>query len=163
MSDQQRPDGVDNATINTEVDETGTDGTETAETVESAPETQLDANADKPADDADTFPREYVETLRKENADYRTKAKAAEEQSDALSIRLHRELVTATGRLENPADLDYRPEHLDDADALAKAVDALLTDRPYFAKRKVTGDAGQGARGGEPEPVSLLGLLRGKR
>jgi len=86
---------------------------------------------------------------------------ALRERADALARRLHAALVAATGRLENPADLPFNPDHLDDADKLGAALDALLTERPYFAKRVVKGDAGQGARGGEPEPFSLLNALRG--
>lgn len=147
----------------TDTDETILGNTDSAETAENAPDAQPDGNADDSADDADTFPREYVEELRKESADHRTKAKAAEERADALAKRLHRELVTATGRLENPADLAFDADHLDDADKLNAAIDALLAERPYFAKRKVAGDAGQGPRGVADAGVNLLGLLRGER
>lgn len=147
----------------TETGETVVGNTDSAETAENAPETQSGGIANNSAGDADTFPREYVEQLRKESADHRTKTKAAEERADALAKRLHRELVTATGRLENPADLAFDAEHLDDADKLGAAIDALLSDRPYFAKRKVAGDAGQGPRGQADTGVNLLGLLRGER
>ncbi|AYJ07465.1 hypothetical protein DBO90_01975 [Mycobacterium avium] len=130
--------------------------TDNAETAPEAPETPTDGSND-------VFPRTYVEDLRKESAGYRDKAKQAEERADALAKRLHQELVTATGRLENPADLAFDAEHLDDADKLSAAIDALLADRPYFAKRKVSGDAGQGPRGGAPAEVDLLGMLRGGR
>ncbi|WP_099025626.1 hypothetical protein [Mycolicibacterium palauense] len=108
----------------------------------------------------DTFPRDYVESLRKESAGYRDRAKQAEGQVETLSRRLHTELVKATKRLENPADLPYDAKHLDDADTLAAALDALLADRPYLAKRAVRGDAGQGVRGGA-QPPSLLDALKG--
>lgn len=120
-----------------------TTNTVTAQTVGTAPGAQANAN-----NEGDTFPRSYVEDLRKENADHRTKAKAAEERADTLAERLHTALVAATNRLENPADLPYDAEHLEDADKLNAALDALLADRPYFAKRVVKGDAGQGPRGG---------------
>lgn len=134
----------------------------TAGTVDEPSEAQPDGNTDIPAD-GDTFPREYVETLRKESAEHETNAEAAKDRADALAKRLHTELVRATGRLENAADLPFDTDHLDDDDALSAAIDALLSDRPYFAKRKVVGDAGQGARGGNPEPFSLLDALKGKR
>ena len=72
-----------------------------------------------------TFPREYVEQLRRENVDRRKRAE-----------------VVADGRLADPADL------LDGADATA-----LLGDdgrKPHYAKR-ISGDVGQGARPGRPQ------------
>jgi len=54
---------------------------------------------------ADSFPRDYVERLRKENAGYRQKGKDAEERSDALAKRLHTALVAATGRMQAAEDL----------------------------------------------------------
>ncbi len=136
--------------------------TVTMETPNDAPEAQSGGNADNLADngDGDTFPRTYVEELRKENADYRTKAKAAEDRADTLARKLHTALVAATNRLENPADLPYNAEHLEDSGQLDAALDALLTDRPYFAKRVVKGDAGQGARGNAGSGFNLLELMR---
>ena len=151
---------VDSGQEPTENNEPDNGNTDTAEKPEDAPDAQPDGNNDIPAD-RDTFPRSYVENLCKENADYRTKAKAAEEQADTFAKRLHAELVKATNRLENPADLPYDAKHLDDPERLKAALDALLSDRPYFAKRVVTGDAGQGARGGHVEPFSLLSRLKG--
>lgn len=139
-------------------DKTVTD-TVTADKANDAPDAHTDANNDK---SADMFPRSYVEELRKESADYRLKAKDAETRADELAKRLHAELVKATGRLENHADLPYDVKHLDDAEALTAALDALLADRPYLGKRVVRGDVGQGERGGADAPVSLLGLLQGK-
>lgn len=153
MSENTRPDAA-------QTDETTVIDTDTAATADSAPETQPGANTDIPAD-GDTFPRSYVEDLRKESAGYRDRAKTAEDKADQLAQRLHAALVTATGRLENPADLDYRADHLDDDAALAAAIDALLADRPYMAKRVVAGDAGQGARGGNTATPSFADLLRG--
>lgn len=132
--------------------------TEVAETEENAPDAQPDANNAESA--GDTFPRSYVEELRRESAGHRDRAKQAEERADALAKRLHSELVRATGRLENPADLQFDADHLEQPEKLTEAIDALLTDRPYFAKRKIAGDIGQGNRG-KAETVSLLGLLKG--
>lgn len=136
--------------------------TVTPETPDKAPGAQLEGD-DNPADDGDgdTFPRKYVEELRKESAEHRTKAKAAEDRANALARKLHTALVSATNRLENPADLPFDAKHLEDSGQLDAALDALLADRPYFAKRVVKGDAGQGARGGPVEPFSLLGRLKG--
>lgn len=129
----------------------GTD-TVTADKPDNAPGAQPEGNKDN-LNDSDVFPRSYVEELRKENADYRTKA-------DKLAKRLHTELVKATNRLENPADLAYDAEHLDGPDKLTAALDALLADRPYFAKRVVKGDAGQGPRGNSAGGATFADLLR---
>ena len=99
------------------------------------------ATTDAPEDDAETFPREYVEKLRKENADARVKAKRA----DDLAARLHTALVAATGRLADPSDLPFDDAHLEDADALNAAVDALLARKPHLASRRPVGSIGQGA------------------
>jgi len=107
-------------------------------------------------DDADTFPREYVEKLRSQNARYRDRAKVA----DTYAQRLHTELVKATGRLADPSDLVYAEEHLDDPDTLTAALDALLAAKPHLASRRPAGDIGQGNRGSASEPFSLLGLLK---
>lgn len=103
--------------------------------------------------DPDTFPREVVEELRKENGKHRTRGQA-------LARRLHTELVRATGRLADPTDLAYDDGHLDDPDALAAAIDDLLDRKPHLATRKPVGDIGQGQRGTTAEPFSLLGLLK---
>lgn len=104
----------------------------------------------------DTFPREVVEELRRENGKYRQRAQRA----DDLSRRLHAELVRATGRLADPTDLEFDEGHLEDPDALTAAVDDLLARRPHLASRKPAGDIGQGQRGAASEPFSLLGLLK---
>lgn len=109
---------------------------------------------------ADSFPREVVEKLRKESAGYRDRAKTAEARISELEHALHTARVTATGRLADPTDLAYAAEHLDDTDALTAAIDALLETKPHLAARKVHGDAGQGNRG-NAQPASWLSLLRG--
>lgn len=103
----------------------------------------------------ETFPAEYVAKLRDEAAKYRTRAK----RTDELAGRLHTALVAATGRLADPTDLPYDEAHLDDPEALAGAVDALLATKPHLASRRPTGDVGQGASEGGAT-VSLAGLLR---
>lgn len=113
---------------------------------------------DDPADTAATFPREYVEKLRKENAGYRERAG----QADALAARLHTTLVTATGRLADPTDLPFDAAHLDDPEALTEAIDALLARKPHLASRRVGGDIGQGAGGPATAGVDLAGLLRSR-
>lgn len=108
------------------------------------------------ANEPDTFPRAVVEKLRQENGKYRQRA----QQGDAYAHRLHTEIVRATGRLADPTDLEFDERHLDDPEALAAAVDELLTAKPHLASRKPVGDIGQGQRGSASEPFSLLGLLK---
>ena len=52
-----------------------------------------EADEDQGDDTADTFPREYVEELRRENARYRERARNA----DTYAKRLHTELVPPAG------------------------------------------------------------------
>lgn len=106
-------------------------------------------------DEAETFPRDYVEKLRKESADARVKAKRA----DDLAARLHTSLVAATGRLADPSDLPFDEAHLEDADALNAAVDALIATKPHLASRRPFGVIGQGATP-PPAGVDLAGILR---
>lgn len=106
-------------------------------------------------DDGDTFPREYVEKLRKEAAGHRERAKRA----DDLAQRLHTALVEATGRLADPRDLPYNESHLEDAQTLSEAIDGLLADKPHLATRKPSGNIGQGVASLSHD-VSLAGILR---
>lgn len=88
----------------------------------------------------DTFPRDYVEKLRDENARYRQRAGKA----DDLARRVHRLQVEATGLLADPDDLEFNEDHLDDPDALASAIEDLLARKPHLAARRPRGDVGQG-------------------
>ncbi|RIT85167.1 hypothetical protein D2E82_03260 [Mycobacteroides abscessus] len=115
-----------------------------------------DDEGSDPESDPETFPREYVQDLRSENARYREKAKTAEHYAQ----RLHVALVAATGRLADPDDLPFDESHLDDPDALTAAIDALLERKPHLKSRRVVGDVGQGA-GGPTADVDLAGILRG--
>lgn len=123
---------------------------ETPQGTQQAPEA-----AQEPAEDAETFPRPYVERLRAENAEQRTRAR----QADELARRLHTELVRAGGRLADPTDLDFDEAHLEDVDVLEAAIDELLARKPHLASRRPVGDVGQGAHAGEPA-VDLAGILR---
>ena len=145
---------IDETTGNEGVDDEGTNTEQVDET------TDEDANESTEGDnvDGDTFPRSYVEKLRKESATYRERAKAADE----LGKRLHEALVKLDGRLADPADLPFDAEHLDDPAALDKAIDALVTTKPGLRARGFTGDVGQGSRGvKKPTGVSLIDLMRG--
>lgn len=106
-------------------------------------------------DEGDTFPRAYVERLRRESAGYRERANNA----DTYAQRLHTELVRATGKLADPTDIPFDESHLDDPDALAAAVDDLLARKPHLASRRPTGDIGQGAAP-SASTVDLAALLR---
>lgn len=129
-----------------------TDAPETEETVET-PETE--------AEQPDTFPREYVEQLRRESAEHRTSAREAREALEPVQARLHTALVAATGRLADPSDLPFDAAHLDDEAALSGAIDALLEAKPHLASRRVSGDVGQGV-GGSESGTDLGGMLRAR-
>ena len=134
-----------------------TEPTETETPVEpdqTTPDTEDETEANN-AEDPETFPREYVEKLRKEAADARVRAK----DRDDLAHRLHGALVTATGRLADADDLDFDEAHLTDTDALNAAIDELLTRKPHLVSRRITGDVGQGAHK-DDTAVDLAGMLR---
>jgi hypothetical protein len=116
-------------------------------------------SGEKPIPDGDTFPRSYVETLRKESATYRDRAKTADLERGVLAARLHLALVEATGRLADPHDLPYNPEHLDDPEALVAAIEELIAAKPHLKSRKPSGDVGQGVKG-QPAQPSLLAMLK---
>lgn len=109
---------------------------------------------DDHADVEDSFPREYVEKLRDENAKYRQRAGRA----DDLERRIHTLLVERTGRLADPTDLEFDEAHLDDEQALTDAVDALLEAKPHLATRKPRGDVGQGIT--DTDTTDLAALMR---
>ena len=123
------------------------DSTETSETLAPASEVL--------EDEPETFPRAYVEKLRKEAAGHRDRAKRA----DDLAARLHTALVEGTGRLADARDLPYEESHLDDPVALSEAIDAVLADKPHLATRKPMGNIGQGVAPVRND-VSLAGILR---
>jgi hypothetical protein len=135
-----------------QTDETTTD----AEPDETIVESENEVTEEQPNEEPDTFPRSYVEELRQENGKYRQRAQGA----DAYAQRLHVELVRATGKLADPTDLEFDESHLDDADALAAAVDELLARKPHLASRRPTGEIGQGASPSAASSVDLAALLR---
>ena len=137
---------------------------DTIETPETEPvvETDLEPQTDpEPAPDEEvepeTFPRDYVEKLRKESAGYRVRA----QQADNLAARLHLALVADTGRLADPSDLAFDPAHLDDDSALSAALDDLLHRTPHLASRRPRGDVGQGISG-PSTATDLAGILRSR-
>lgn len=112
----------------------------------------------------DTFPREYVEELRREAAEHRTGRTAAEERSEAAMSRLQAAAVHSATRdvLADPTDLPWDDSLTDDegwpdAEKISAAATALVESKPHLGR--VRGDVGQGYRGGE-QPVSLAEALR---
>lgn len=130
-----------------------TDQTETTGTDEQVVD-EVDETNDEQTE-PETFPREYVQQLRDENAKYRQRAG----KSDDLARRLHVALVAATGKLADPSDLPFDEAHLEDTDALTAALDELVTRKPHLASRKPAGDIGQGVSS-EPSIVNLARILR---
>lgn len=105
--------------------------------------------------DGDTFPRDYVEKLRDENAKYRQRA----QDRDEVAAQLHTALVAATGRLQDPTDLPFDNDHIDAPDKMIAAIDELLTAKPHLASRKPSGNIGQGMSVAS-DTFSLSGALR---
>ncbi|KRF19403.1 hypothetical protein ASG90_20535 [Nocardioides sp. Soil797] len=110
--------------------------------------------------DPETFPREYVEELRAEAAEHRTKAKRAEDAETRL-----RELAIAQavqGILTDPTDLGWSEEYGDaegwpDPEKIKAAAEGLIDRKPHLARP--TGDIGQGRHSEPGDTVSLVGLL----
>lgn len=112
-------------------------------------------------EEQDTFPRDYVEKLRKESADYRTRAQRAEEAEK----RLH-DLAVAqavSGILVRADELHWREEFADadgwpDHDKIRAAAEELVAQRPYLGRP--SGDVGQGRHDDEKAAASLMGFIR---
>lgn len=112
-------------------------------------------------EEPEQFPRDYVKRLRKESGDYRGRAKAAEARVEELEQRLHAALVKADGRLADPEDLEFAPEHLEDPEALAAAIEDLVKRKPGLRALKYSGDVGAGQRGTPKKPTTdLIEILR---
>lgn len=116
-----------------------------------------ESDANEPDGSPDTFPKAYVDKLRKEAADNRVKAKRAEDYAN----RLHTALVEANGRLADPSDLPFDAAHLEDAEALDAAISDLLARKPHLASRTPRGNIGQGVNVPEQDDFSLSSWLRG--
>jgi hypothetical protein len=114
----------------------------------------------------ETFDREYVEKLRAENADARTKRKAAEDARDAALGRVwEAERARAcAGILADPTDLDGTVDMLDehgvpDYERIKAAAEELTKAKPHLKPRRPSEPIDQGARS-ETESVSLLDKFR---
>lgn len=145
--------------MNENIDDQTTEEAQTDEIQTDTDTPDVEETADQSAaeEKQDSFPREYVEKLRDENAKYRQRA----QQSDDLAQRLHTALVSATGILQDPTDLAFDEAHLEDPEALQQAIDDLLAQKPHLAARKFNGDIGQGQTGSS-NTVDLAGLLRAR-
>lgn len=120
-------------------------------------DTPSEPTAEESTEEQDTFPREYVEKLRDENAKYRQRAQKA----DDLAHRLHSALVEASGRLQDASDLPYDESHLDDPEALETAISELLAKKPHLGSRKPAGNIGQGASN-TTDTIDLAAMLRSR-
>ena len=99
-----------------------TDQNDTPETT-TAPEAVTEPTTEQ----VETFDREYVEKLRKENASYRQKAKKAEEAAEAARLSAEREKLDEVERLKaEKADAEKRAAEIE-ARAVAAERKAALT------------------------------------
>lgn len=127
------------------------------EAEQAAIENEDDSDTQDGAVEPESFPKEYVEKLRAEAAENRVKAKRADEYAQ----RLHTALTAATGRLQDPSDLPFDQNHLDDPEALETAITELLDRKPHLATRKPAGNIGQGITGDTDSSVNLATILKG--
>lgn len=130
---------------------------EPVDTVDEQPDSQ-DGEVQEEKEEPDTFDRSYVEKLRKESAKYRDKAKRTEE----LEKRLHHALIAQDGRLADPDDLEFNPDHLDNPGALSDAIANLVAKKPGLRAQRLSGDIGAGVRE-KPKPptTDLLTIMKG--
>ncbi|MGP5343981.1 hypothetical protein [Corynebacterium casei] len=152
---------------NTQVEETNPDTQvegqddhvrEEVQSDESGEIRQSDSQDGENEEQQQAFDRKYVEKLRKESANYRDKAKRAQE----LEQRLHNALVAKDGRLADPADLEFNPDHLDNPEALSNAIANLVASKPGLKAQQLSGDVGAGVRE-KPKPptTDLLAIMKG--
>lgn len=75
--------------------------------------------------------------------------------------RLHTALARLDGRLQDPTDLPFDENNLDEG-AMTQAITELLERKPHLRKREVAGDIGAGNRGSaRPDPIDLIKVIRG--
>lgn len=120
------------------------------------------SEAEDGADGPDTFSRAYVEKLRAENAENRTKAKRADELAARL-LAVTVEQATA-GILADPTDLPvssdlYDEDGYPDVDRIEEAARELVARKPHLADRRPTGPLEQGPRD-QAKGVNLASILR---
>lgn len=149
--------------MTTRPDESTDPETPPAGAANAAPEV---AGNQPPEPEPDSFPRQYVEDLRRESAGYRDRAKRADALAERLLVATVREATA--GILADPTDLDVsEPGHLLDADgypdpeAITAAARALVERKPHLSDRRPAGDIGQGATV-TTDAVDLAAILRGR-
>lgn len=125
-----------------------------------APEAHNGAEAQ--GDGTETFSRAYVEKLRNENAEHRTKAKRADELATRLLVATVREATR--GILADPTDLAlnedlHGEDGFPDAEKITEAARTLVERKPHLGDRRPVGAVEQGPRE-QPKDVDLAGLLR---
>lgn len=121
------------------------------------PETNEDAQNEGTPEN-ETFSREYVQELRSEAAEYRTRAKSADKYREALWAAR----VKADGRLVDADDLPM-PSDADPLDetSVSAAVDELIERKPHLKRREAAAGVGQGLTDHQDDSVSLTSWLRG--
>lgn len=140
------------------------------ETATERPEPDAEPEQDAPdPDDApdaaesesgDTFPRDYVEQLRRKSSGYRLRAQKAEETAEQLGRELYRLRVESLGILADPDDLPFDADMLGDTERLREAAEQLVQERPHLRARRAAGNIGQHEHGRSGEDFSLMGALR---
>jgi len=131
----------------------------TADPVEIDDEQTDDEHLDDDDSLSDADATETIRKLRDKNAKYRNRAHEAEKLAEERGRALFTAKVSGLGKLADPTDLEYSEELLDD-DALSSAVDELLTRRPHYAARKVSGTVGQGITGQQEQSFSMMDRLK---
>ena len=121
---------------------------------------QITEPTPEPQEEEQTFPLSYVQELRQEAAQHRTRAADADKYRDAL-----REAVCASvsaGVLREPLawsdDFNDPETGLPDQQKVSEAAQALAAEKPWLSRP--AGDVGQGFRGTESDAVNLADLLR---
>lgn len=96
----------------------------------------------------DSFPRSYVEKLRREAQSLRERAmsaEAAQESVKELQRQLVLERVKADGRLVEASELPFDETYATDPEALTAAVTELLERKPYLSSQRFSSTLHQGA------------------
>ena len=120
-----------------------------------------DQRDDDQGDDDDTFPRSYVQRLRRRSNGYRLQLRERESDVDRLQRQLFAERLQRLDLVVDHDAVPYDPALLDDDDALQEHIEGLLADKPYLRKRKVSGNIGQHSSNGVGgSSVSLMDKLR---
>lgn len=143
--------------------ETGTETPESAPEHDGGTETPgeaPDAGESDSEHDGDTFPRDYVEQLRRKSSGYRLRAQKAEETAEQLGRELYRLRVESLGILADPDDLPYDADLLGDTERLREAAEQLAQSKPHLRARRAGGNIGQHEHGAAGDGFSLLGALR---